>query len=82
MSFLSLFPTPASFHCIVPKIWQIFIGKEEEVPCRGKFQSNSRKVVFISTDYWKIFPPGDFLPDFLGNLPCFWDSAWTIQSKT
>ncbi len=43
----------------------------------GKFPSNSRKVVIISTDYWKIFPPGDFFPYFLGNLPCFWDLAAT-----
>jgi hypothetical protein len=59
----------------VPKIWPISVSKEEEVPYRGKFSSNSRKLVIISTDYWKIFPLGDFLPYILGNLPCFWDSV-------
>jgi hypothetical protein len=38
----------------VPKIWQIFVGKEEEVSCREIFQYNSRKVVIISTDYGKF----------------------------
>jgi hypothetical protein len=47
----------------------------------GKFPSNSRKVDIILTDYWKIFLPGDFLPFFLGNLPCFWDSVEQDQNS-
>jgi hypothetical protein len=70
------FPLLAIGFYTVPKIWQIFVGKEEEVPRRENFPVISRKVV-ISTDYWKIFLPGDFLPYFLGNLPCFWDSVIT-----
>ncbi len=44
-------------------------------PREGKFPGNSRKLGIISSDYWEISPPGDFLPNTLGNLLCFWDSV-------
>jgi hypothetical protein len=48
-------------------------------PLEGKFTGDSRKLGIISSDYWEIFPPGDFLPNTLGNLLCFRDSAHMIK---
>ncbi len=31
-------------------------------PLEGKFPGKSQKLGIISSDYWEIFPPGDFLP--------------------
>jgi hypothetical protein len=42
----------------------------------GKFTGDSRKLGIISSDYWEISPPGDFLPSTLGNLLCFRDSVY------
>ncbi len=46
-------------------------------PLERKFTGDYRKLGIISSDYWEISPPGDFLPNTLGNLLCFWDSAET-----
>jgi hypothetical protein len=44
-------------------------------PLEGKFPGNSRKLGIISSDYWEIYPPEDFLCYTLGNLLCFQDSV-------
>jgi hypothetical protein len=44
-------------------------------PLEGKFTGDSLKLGIISSDYWEISPPGDFLPNTLGNLLCFRDSV-------
>jgi hypothetical protein len=44
-------------------------------PLEGKFTGNSQKLGIISSDYWEISPPRDFLPNTLGNLLCFRDSV-------
>ncbi len=56
-------------------------------PREGEFPGNSWKLGIISSDYWDIFPPEDFLAYTLGNLLCFWDSVfitgeslWTLGS--
>jgi hypothetical protein len=58
----------------VPKTRQISKSIGEEVPWRGNFPINSRAGI-ISSDYWEIYPPEDFLCYTLGNLLCFQDSV-------
>jgi hypothetical protein len=55
----------------VPKTRQISKSIGEGVPWRGNFPINSRKLGIISSDYWEIYPPEDFLCYTLGNLLCF-----------
>jgi hypothetical protein len=43
-------------------------------PLEAIFPGNSWKLGIIFSDYCMVFPPEDFLPNTLGNLPCFWDS--------
>jgi hypothetical protein len=50
-------------------------------PLEGKFTGDSRKLGIISSDYWEISPPGDFLPNTLGNLLCFRDSILYLPTS-
>jgi hypothetical protein len=63
----------AVLHC--PKNKADFQKYRGGSPLEGKFTGDSRKLGIISSDYWEISPPGDFLPNTLGNLLCFRDSV-------
>jgi hypothetical protein len=60
-------------HC--PKNKAYFRKYRGGSPLKGKFPGNSPKLGIISSDYWEISPPGDFLPNILGNLLWFRDSV-------
>jgi hypothetical protein len=68
-------------HYTVPKNKADFRKYRGGSPPEEKFPGNSRKLGIISSDYWEISPPGDFLSNFLGNLLCFRDSVYWAHGR-